>query len=70
MTKPIKNKWIKCPSVTRQGKFFYYEKEHNRSIIQSWVNDFWYLSENGKCSQDMFKTPKQAMKWAETNVLH
>jgi len=68
MIKPIKDKWLKLPSVTREGKFFYYSK--NRAIIQSFLSDKWYLSENGKNSQDMFKTPRQAMKWAETNVLH
>lgn len=64
----IKSKWLKLPSVTREGKYFYYS--NNRAIIQSWINDQWYLSENGKNSNEMFKTAKQCMKWAETNVLH
>ena len=64
----MKNKWTKLPSVSREGKFFYYS--HNRAIIQSWMNDEWYLAENGKNSQETFKTAKEAMKFAETNVLH
>jgi hypothetical protein len=65
-----KLKWVKCPSVGREGRFFYYAKNRNCSVINSFLTGQWYLSENGKNSNEMFKTAKQAMKWAEMNVLH
>jgi hypothetical protein len=60
-------KWTKFPSVSRTGKFFY--NSGRRSILQDWSSGQWQLAENGKLSQ-CFDTAKQAMKFAETNVVH
>jgi len=64
----FKNKWSKLPSVSRPNRFFYYSE--NRTILQDWSGAGWYLFENGRPSDKMFKTPQEVMKFAETNVVH
>lgn len=62
--------WVKCPSVGRERKFFYYSKNRNRHIIQNWDTDKWHLSENGRNSIESFDTPEQVMEFAKRNVVH
>lgn len=70
MTEQRKDTWVRCPSVTRTGKFFYYSKESRRIILQSSLTDDWFLQENGKVSTEAFPTAAAAKEWAKTNVLH
>lgn len=59
--------WKKCPSVRREGKFFYYCAENRKSISQDWKTDKWHIHENLQNYSQPFDTVKEAMQFVEDN---
>ena len=44
--KSLPTGWVKCPSVTREGKFFYHNAERRITVRQSWLTDAWMAEAN------------------------
>ncbi len=54
--------WKKCPSVTREGKSFYYHAARRLWAMQSWQDGQWRVEKQfGEVVAGPFATAAQAM---------
>lgn len=67
-----KTQWKKCPSVSRKGKWFYYNPDLKLWIVENPLSGCWFFEkETDKTpvktivSRVYFRTPKIAIKWLD-----
>lgn len=66
MKKP-NNGWVKIPSVTRKGKFFYRHPKENITVLQDWLTGRWLAHDDStSCVLITATTSKDAMRLALT----